>query len=490
MQNKWSRDDFRRWIGIALLAALIVGWGWPVSTLLLVSIGAYRLAGKDEEIWARASRRFLLPFTYGLAALTALLCFLKVFRSIRPEWVFAFEDRAELLTRKLKAWTHLPLPLFLCILACLLLLAYLWPKSRPVTRFLKAQKLLSQTYLFLVGFTSFTIFVQAPAEEWAKEVHERRVWQYEVALQQEHKETARQAAAKTVQRALTSLSPSDRDYLRTLIKSIQERTNDADRAEVLLSLAAQHMSDALNQERVKAYVANLVQALVPDLTRELTAELAAPGRPETEGKENGAEALRQAPETVAEVNKEIAQVEEQQQRAETARERAAKAKGELKKAVDEIGVQIVGKSVPELTEPMTAFLEEMANHLTEYFEHKIEVWYRWSRRNGFATRTPDVERLVPKTDVAKEFLAPEKKVHIAEHNIPVPNREEAAKSEVAEVRKALDKDAALTGLIRKVKTRDTALPDRPRIDDWGRERLRTILDARIRAERGLEERGP
>ena len=424
----------KKWQRVLLLLGIAAGsWlGWPVSILLLVSAGAYWLAGKDEEILARTARNFLLPFTAGLAALTALVACLKVFGSVRPQWVFTIQDGAEWLMLKTKSWTHLSLAVSICILCVVLLGAYLWPKTRAVTRYLKLQKTVSAAYLFLVGFTSFVIFVQGPAEDWARQAHQRRVWKYKAALREEEEQTAKCVAAETVQKAVRSLSDTEKAYLHALATNILQETT-RNQGPIVTYLTARHTKAALKNSDVEAYLARVAETVAADLAKGLSTELQSQGK---NVQEQSLVVLEEEPESNAAVTEEKKLVDEQSRRTEEAREKAERATKECKTAITEMIAQIAGAGVPEIGEVLNNLLEDLISQITEMNELLIEASLSWFRQVGIPQLQRIIERLVPDAKVAKVFLVRKQPAETGTRALTTAA--DSAKAEVQQAKEALN----------------------------------------------------
>lgn len=226
------KDDAQGCLGLLLLAliASFLWLTWPVWTILVATTGAWWLVREREDWWGRASASILASTSFGVGTVCVLLFGFNAFkRTLEPRWLYDLESTLVTLRIWLRDKTSLSLPTFVILVTGLVVMSYVLPRLKPVSRFFAVKSWISKIVVALIAATSFSFFSQVPLEQFAVDAHERlaadyrwRIDRYRVLLRQEWNEVGRYLAATYLEENIADLAPTDQATYRELFSQIYQ----------------------------------------------------------------------------------------------------------------------------------------------------------------------------------------------------------------------------------------------------------------------------
>lgn len=208
------------------LAGGVIYYTWPFCLLFIGVFVLYLLVEKKNNLIFKASKSILVPVLSGLGIVLALLLFLNIFKGFSSaSSVVEIERKMLDLRLWTKAWVNISFLHFLITILVLLGITMLIPQLKGVSRFLKLYKNLQRLTIILATITSFTFFAQLPGDKLIKAEHASIVERYKTRLRESQKSVGEYIAAKTLEKAISSLSRKKKRGLIGLLDSIE--TNHA-----------------------------------------------------------------------------------------------------------------------------------------------------------------------------------------------------------------------------------------------------------------------
>jgi len=228
-----SSDEQDAVLGIFLIVLMgLIGYlTWPIFPILVLSIISWWLLKRHKSVWSNAVASVLFPVSIGLAILTlCLLVFNTLATTIEPAWLRAAEMTLIDLRMNLQGWIIFRWLGFVVLLAVLLIVTYIVPQSKLVTRYLFLKRIFSSVLIVVITLTTFTFFSQHPLDGLVATEHQSMVERsnenvriLRPLLREELNEVGRHLATKSLAKAVQEIEEADKQILEGIIRTIDER---------------------------------------------------------------------------------------------------------------------------------------------------------------------------------------------------------------------------------------------------------------------------
>jgi len=368
---------------------------WPISLLLVACILGWWLTRRQESPWGKVAGETLAPVAVGLGLVSILLFVLNTFKfTLDPAWLRTSEMALIKARMELRGWTSLKLPVFVAVIALLMVATYAFPKFRLVTRFFWLQKVASNTLLVLMTITTFTFFSQVPLERIAEREHKQAAERYRILIRQESDAVAEYLSVKTIEKATATLDEMDKQSFQQMFRTIDSARLD-------------ELPAALRQPFKRAVSADLAQrsgreALALPEMAQYSSQFQTDGQADLEPEK----ALDSMPTSSRGWESQLALLKEQESRTTNAELRSEEAQAGLTKIFSET----IGLAMPEFVGIEGAYVKGLVSEYSEALFKKVVRKWRASRQPGSKTdlmpETPRevIESLLPHSVLARLFL--------------------------------------------------------------------------------------
>jgi len=183
-----------------VLSFVIFVFAWPASLAVLLTLLVWALTRNRNSPIARSLHEAALPVLIGTGLFCTEILVLTFFRISNngQQFVFEIDQTLRQTRRAIHAVSGPDLTTYLLVLALLLGVLCLFPKSKAIGRLIHAQKELAHLYLFLLALTTFTFFEARQADILAQEEYQNCVDRLAVSLSKESESAKKFIARKTV----------------------------------------------------------------------------------------------------------------------------------------------------------------------------------------------------------------------------------------------------------------------------------------------------
>lgn len=249
---------------VNILANCLVPLLLPAGVGTLGVLLRIYLRGREDR-YSKTTTAFLTSVLHGVTGLAVV--FAVAFISISYGWlsltdVFEIERFAHLGAYKLKQWTTLGVPIFVCIVVVLIGLNRIRPDLLPVSTFATIKSKVSSVVLALTVGTSFTFFapyvsttLTQPQLDYERYKIDLQIEDLKATLREEWRNTGEQLAARYLTEVIPELTTADIEKYCQLFQAVgqlnQNGGNDSSQysyAWLAKSLATKAFEDAIRSE--------------------------------------------------------------------------------------------------------------------------------------------------------------------------------------------------------------------------------------------------
>ena len=221
---------------LALASLILLPTAWPVALYFLLAVVAWWNVRRFDNVFCDAIVDVLIPTMIGLLLLcllvmyvnlishTASAHFLAMVEVTLASWLGVFKEWSEWLELPTSVVETSRIMVFVALLSSLVLVAYLFPRWRPVPKYLALKKVLSFLVIMFTVMTSFTFFSKYPAVAWRDHARAYVIDKTAELDKQEKTSLARYAAAETLKQAAKTIDPFSRMRLHEIAGMIDEET--------------------------------------------------------------------------------------------------------------------------------------------------------------------------------------------------------------------------------------------------------------------------
>lgn len=255
-------DTGEAWVYRIALALVVVGCFqlFMPALLILAKVGIVAALGiklfQDENSWfAKATTPFLIGILQGCVGLgVSYMAFLHLSSTglVNIYDLLRLERALFNLTITLKDWTKIALPLFVAIMAFLVVLARTFPRLKPVSLFMSSKSKVSGVVLAMTTASAFTFFgplmVTPLAEEKFATMENditESINELTATLRKEWRATGEIVAAKLLMQAASELTEKQSSDYRKLFQNLAAASSDKDFPWIAENLARESSSFAV-----------------------------------------------------------------------------------------------------------------------------------------------------------------------------------------------------------------------------------------------------
>jgi hypothetical protein len=216
---------YLRILGIVILLGILINLfqlTWPVCLPASFAAVGWFITLRSRKPINSAAHAVLGPITIGLLLVSGLLLLFNL-ASTSPDEIGYVERSLIYLDNGVPSWSKLSPLAFVVVIICLTALAYRMPRLKLIAEFVAVNKFSSKATIALSAATSFTFFSNiAVVQPKVPAIYLKIDAVYRKSKEGQRKAVDRFLAARAVQRALTSLEPSEDEYCRLLLGGIAQ----------------------------------------------------------------------------------------------------------------------------------------------------------------------------------------------------------------------------------------------------------------------------